>query len=220
MYSLVVNNFMSAAFLTEDQKKNEIKKKKEAKQKKRDEKKRKEENSSVGIKPVNFTGDLSILNTLNTTQTPSNTPANEGKSYETCDLNTHMTVLESESLETDRFNTLGRRSPPMHLRESATSGNSGSSSPPLAAEMLPKRPQKPGAKSVRWTDQTGSKPLEQVREFEVIPDERGLSILGQLVKLVPNPFLLLTLHPTNQRRLNFKINLILVVTADWPTANG
>ena len=86
--------------------------------------------------------------------------------------------------------------------------------------MLPKRPQKPGAKSVRWTDQTGSKPLEQVREFEVIPDERGLSILGRLVKLIPNPFLLLTLHPTNQRRLNFKINLILVVTADWPTANG
>ena len=184
---------MSAAFLTEDQKKNEIKKKKEAKQKKRDEKKRKEENSSVGIKPVNFTGDLSILNTLNTTQTPSNTPANEGKSYLTRDLYAHMTVLETESLETDRFNTLGRRSPPMHHRESATSG--GSSSPPLAAEMLPKRPQKPGAKSVRWTDQTGSKPLEQVREFEVIPDERGLSILGQLYQLVPNhPFLLLSIQ--------------------------
>lgn len=153
---VLVNNFMSAAFLTEDQKKNEIKKKKEAKQKKRDEKKRKEENSSVGIKPVNFTGDLSILNTLNTTQTPPNTLTNE----------------DSESLETDRFNTLGRRSPPMHVRESTTGGHNGSSSPPLAAEMLPKRPQKPGAKSVRWTDQTGSKPLEQVREFEVIPDER------------------------------------------------
>jgi hypothetical protein len=78
---VLVNNFMSQAFLTEDQKKNEIKKKKEAKQKKRDEKKRKEENSTVGIKPVNFTGDLSILNTLNTTsQNPANqSTANEGK---------------------------------------------------------------------------------------------------------------------------------------------
>ena len=45
----------------------------------------------------------------------------------------------------------------------------------LPQDLYPKKTPKPGAKAVRWADQTGSRPLEQVREFEIIPNERGLS---------------------------------------------
>lgn len=50
------------------------------------------------------------------------------------------------------------------------------SSPPISRDTPspePKRERKPGAKTVRWTDQASSLPLENVREFEVDPNERG-----------------------------------------------
>ena len=39
--------------------------------------------------------------------------------------------------------------------------------------VLEKRPRKPGAKTVRWTDQASARPLEMVREIEIDPLERG-----------------------------------------------
>jgi len=42
--------------------------------------------------------------------------------------------------------------------------------------VLEKRPRKPGAKTVRWTDQASARPLEMVREIEIDPLERGKMI--------------------------------------------
>lgn len=39
--------------------------------------------------------------------------------------------------------------------------------------VLEKRPRKPGAKTVRWTDQASARPLEMVREIEIDPLERA-----------------------------------------------
>ena len=109
-----------------------------------------------------FGGDLAILNGLGGSK-------DEGKAYATFIMGSIIPDLEGESSEVQQFANLGNCSPPMHQSRGASS-----SSPPPSSEF-PKREPKPGAKQVRWSDHTGHRPLEQVREIEIFFGERGLS---------------------------------------------
>ena len=72
----------------------------------------------------------------------------------------------------------------MHHHGENLNGIKGS--PPHKNDIQPRKEPKPGAKIVRWSDSI-NRPLEQVREFEIIPNERGLSslisYLNQLIEI-------------------------------------
>ena len=94
-------------------------------------------------------------------------------------------VIETgEGEHHSKFENLGNRSPPMHHHGENLNGIKGS--PPHKNDIQPRKEPKPGAKIVRWSDSI-NRPLEQVREFEIIPNERGLSrlisYLNQLIEI-------------------------------------
>jgi hypothetical protein len=144
----LTNGFMDNVFLSEEQKKE---KKRDDKEKKKLKKKKKieeimRESAKKRNQTTNFTGDLAILNLMG------------GKNDE-----------DGEGSVSELQQLAGNRSPPMHQSRGASS-----SSPPPVSDF-PKRERKPGAKQVRWVDQTAQRPLEQVREIEIFFGERGLS---------------------------------------------
>ena len=108
-------------------------------------------------------------------------------------------VIEAgEGEHHSKFENLGNRSPPMHHHGENLNGIKGS--PPHKNDIQPRKEPKPGAKAVRWSDSI-NRPLEQVREFEIIPNERGLSrlisYLNQLIKIHHFVTLLFTYYPFN-----------------------
>ena len=72
--------------------------------------------------------------------------------------------------------------------------------------VLEKRPRKPGAKTVRWTDQASARPLEMVREIEIDPLERGnhLEITVAIIVVVYNNHHYLTILSANVNSAEFK----------------
>jgi len=178
------DNFMANVFLSEEQKKKEEKKKKELKAKKKEEKKKKEEAKKA---PIQFNEHLSFLNDIGKQQAiPATSNENdEGSAH-------------------SKFENLGNRSPPMHHHGENLNGIKGS--PPHKNDILPRKEPKPGAKAVRWSDSI-NRPLEQVREFEVIPNERGLSHRVSPYQLIPIFSSLIACHSLRSTKpVKIKIN--------------
>lgn len=92
----------------------------------------------------------------------------------------------------------------MHHHGENLNGIKGS--PPHKNDILPRKEPKPGAKAVRWSDSI-NRPLEQVREFEVIPNERGLSHRVSPYQLIPIFSSLIACHSLRSTKpVKIKIN--------------
>ena len=169
---------MANVFLSEEQKKKEEKKKKELKAKKKEEKKKKEEAKKA---PIQFNEHLSFLNDIGKQQATAAT-SNGKFSFISPFSSVFFFVENDEGSAHSKFENLGNRSPPMHHHGENLNGIKGS--PPHKNDILPRKEPKPGAKAVRWSDSI-NRPLEQVREFEVIPNERGLSQRVSPYQLIP-----------------------------------